>query len=332
MLLKKNALIGMDLGGSNIFTVAYDQETKEILYEEKIDTEARNGYKNVLKKIQEQILKFYEFLQEKNYNLLSIGLGIPGTVNPKEGIVYIAPNLNWNSVSILKDLHLSEELKSKICLINDVNAGLYGELIQLKKIPDIVVAYFCGTGIGGAIAIKGEIIVGRNGSAGEVGHMMIKKKGKHCLCGKKGCLEAYIGKWALNAKIQKNIIKNKETILKNIIKYDLSKIPIKSSSLKKAYLSGDTFTRKLLEKYYCSYLGAGISQIVNFLNPDMIILGGGMMEALGQYLLPFINKYIEKYSISKPPTLYLAQLGDYSGPMGAAFYSYDYFKKIPSIS
>ncbi|GIX43022.1 MAG: glucokinase [Leptospiraceae bacterium] len=321
------AIIGMDLGGSNLFSVAYDKELKEILYQEKIDTEARKGYKYVISKIASQIIKFQNLLKEKNYSIFSIGLGIPGTVDVSKGMVYMAPNLGWNHVSLLEDLELDKDLKSRICLINDVNAGLYGELISMEKIPEIAVAFFCGTGIGGAIAINGQLITGINGSAGEVGHMIVKKKGKRCLCGRKGCLEAYIGKWALNVKIQRNIIKNEKTLLKKIIKYDLSKTPIKSSSLKKAYLEGDSYTRKLLEKYYCSYLGAGISQVINFINPEVIVLGGGIMEALGEYLLPYIYKYVEKFSITRPPKFYLAQLGDYAGPIGSAYYSYNYFIK-----
>lgn len=322
-----NAILGIDVGGSNIFSVAYEVDTKTIIFEEKIDTEARNGYQFVLNKISEQILKFKQLLSEKNYNLIAIGLGIPGIIDKNTNTIEIAPNLNWNRVALLDEIKLDEDIKNKIVLINDVNAGLYGELIVMPEKPEIVVAYFCGTGIGGAIAINGQIVTGVNGTAGEVGHMIVKKKGRKCLCGNKGCLEAYIGKWALNAKIQRNIIKNKNTLLKSLIQYDLAQTPIKSSTLKKAYLGGDAFTKKLLEKYYCSYLGVGISQVINFLNPEIIILGGGIMEELGKYLLPYIYKYIEKHSITRIPILHLAQLGDYAGPLGAAYYAYYQFIK-----
>lgn len=325
---QRNAILGMDVGGSNIFSVAYEVNTKTVLMEEKIDTEARNGYQFVLNKISKQILKFKKNLEEKNYNLIAIGLGIPGIIDKNTNIIELAPNLNWNRVSILEEIPLDKEIKNKIVLINDVNAGLYGELLVMPdKKPEIVVAFFCGTGIGGSIAINGEIITGAKGTAGEVGHMIVKRKGKKCMCGRKGCLEAYIGKWALNLKIRKNIDKNKSTVLKSFIDYDLEKTPIKSSTLRKAYLYRDPFTKKLLEKYYCSYLGIGISQVVNFINPELVILGGGIMEELGQYLIPHIQKYIEKYSVTKPPELLLAQLGDYAGPLGSAYYAYHQISK-----
>ena len=325
MTEKKIAVMGMDLGGSNLFSVVYDYSTREILFEEKIDTEAKKGYQHVLTNIANQIEKFKQIVERMGYELYSIGLGIPGILNLHKGIVTIAPNLGWKNANIIKDLGIPEEIKSRIVLMNDVNAGMYGELIHMAKLPEIAVAYFCGTGVGGAIAINGRIITGVDGSAGEVGHMVIKKNGKKCLCGRKGCLEVYIGKWALNAKIQKVLEKN-DTLLKDIIKYDLTKTPIKSASLKKAYLQGDKFTRKLLEKYYASYLGVAISQVVNFINPDVVILGGGIMEALGEFLLPYIYKYIERYSITMPPTIFLAQLGDYAGPIGAAYYSFEHIK------
>ncbi len=210
--------------------------------------------------------------------------------------------------------------------MNDVNAGFYGELHFFDPKPNSAVAYFCGTGIGGGVYINGKLILGSKGSAGEVGHMVIRKKGKKCQCGKRGCLEAYIGKWALNAKIQRYFIKNKPTLLRNLIDYDLSKTPIKSATLKKAYKKRDRFTRKLLEKYYSYHLGVAISQAANLLNPEIVILGGGIMESLGEYILPNIYKYMEKHTIVEPPTLKLSRLGDYAGVLGVALYAKEKIK------
>jgi glucokinase len=317
----KQATVGMDLGGSNLFSVAYDMATEQIILESKIDTEARGGYTHVLKRITSQLTEIEQSLMKAGYTMTAIGLGVPGTVDADHGMVHVAPNLDWQSVRPVADLQVDDEMRKKIWLINDVNAGLLGELSMIKPKPDCAVAYFCGTGIGGAIALHGQLFTGTGGSAGEVGHMVIRKGGKRCQCGRRGCLEAYIGKWALNARIQRALIKNKPTLLKQIIDYDLTETPIKSSSLKKACAKKDPFARKLMERYYASYLAAGISQTVNLLSPDVVILGGGIMEALGDILLTAVYDRLTKHCIASVPSLRLAALGDYAGTKGAAFYA-----------
>lgn len=322
----RKSILGLDLGGSNLFTVAFDQNDHSVILENKVDTDAKKGVEYVIQLISNQIENIIYQLNEKEYEVSSIGLAIPGIVNYKTGLVLKAPNLQWENINLFANLKIPEEYKKKLILINDVNAGLYGELSKFKPKPEIAIAYFCGTGIGGAISFNGKILSGINGYAGEVGHMTIKINGRKCLCGRKGCLEAYIGKWALNKKINKAIKNRTKTALKKLIDYDLKKTPIKSSTLLKAYIKGDPFTRKLLEKYYSYYLAVGISQTVNLLDPKIVILGGGIMEALGKYLLPYISQYLEKFSISSPK-LILSKLGDYAGTLGAALYAYDKLKK-----
>lgn len=320
----KAAWLGMDLGGSNLFSVAYASGGASPILESKVDTESRKGYDHVRGRIASQILEMRDALAKRDYDLRAIGLGVPGAVDASRGFIHIAPNLEWKEVHLVDDLPLPAEdadLKDRIRLINDVNAGLNGELSLLHPIPAVAVAYFCGTGIGGAIALGGQIFTGADGSAGEVGHMVIEKGGRRCQCGSRGCLEAYIGKWALNARIQRALIKNKSTQLKQLIDYDLTTTPVKSASLKKAYLKKDAFTRKLLERYYASHLAAGISQTANLLSPELIILGGGIIESLGEFLLPHIYSRLEKNCIGAIPTIRLAALGDYSGPRGAALFA-----------
>lgn len=313
---KKKAYLGMDLGGSNLYSVAFDQEWKPILHS-KIDTEAREGYLHVIDRVAVQIQELKGRLEGEDYELSAIGLGVPGLVQSSTGTVFVAPNLGWNHCKPVRDMDLPQELKDRSVLLNDVNAGLLGELHQMEEM-DCAVAYFCGTGIGGALAMKGKLVEGREGAAGEVGHMVIQSGGRRCGCGRNGCLEAYIGKWALNDMVEQALNGKKKTRLKSIINYNLKKQPIKSSSLKKAYEKGDSFTVELMEQHYCRYLALGISQTANCLAPDMVILGGGIMEAMGQYLLPAVRGYLEGMCIGPAPALKLAELGDVAGPLGAA--------------
>lgn len=309
MFAKKKAYLGIDLGGSNIYSVIFDADWKP-LAEDKVDTGAKDGYASVLLKIEEQVRVLEE--AAAGYELAAIGLGVPGVT--KNDTVLFAPNLGWRDVQPLADSGLADR---RAVLCNDVNAGLLGELTRYRPPPPLVAAYFCGTGVGGALAMNGKLITGLSGGAGEVGHMIVRANGKRVGDGLKGSLESYIGKWALNRKIQKAFKDKKKTELRKIITYDLDKTPVKSSSLKKGWERDDSFTRRLLE-YYAKYLSIGLSQTVNLLSPNLIILGGGIMEAVGEYLLPHIQKKLKRYSVNELPELRLAALGDLAGPLGAA--------------
>ncbi|MCB1323544.1 MAG: ROK family protein, partial [Leptospiraceae bacterium] len=252
------------------------------------------------------------------YKVSATGLCVPGVVSGQT--VRIAPNLGWSNVNPIEQLDLSAAGgNERAVLVNDVNAGLIGELTVYQGIPPITLAYFCGTGVGGAVALNGELITGAQGGAGEVGHMVVRQgKRKPASGGIRGSLEAYIGKWSLNNKIQNALADGVKTELKSIIDYDLERTPIKSSSIKKAYNRGDDFTRQLMNEYYARYLGAAISQSANLLEPHLVILGGGIMEALGGKLLPHIKSHMEKHCMVEPPELRLAELADLAGPTGAA--------------
>lgn len=319
---KKKAYLGMDLGGSNLYSVAFDADWRPIFHS-KIDTEAKDGYLHVIDRVSAQIESLKKWLDEEGYDLAGIGLGVPGLVQSDTGTVFVAPNLGWTHCKPIRDMDLPQEWKDKTVLLNDVNAGLLGELHLMEQQPDCVVAYFCGTGIGGAVSLRGELIEGKDGAAGEVGHMIVRHGGRKCGCGRSGCLEAYIGKWALNHQILKALDGKRKTRLKSTISYNLKKQPVKSSSLKKAYEKGDSFTVALMEEYYCQHLAAGLSQTVNLLAPDCIILGGGIMEAMGAELIPVITQHLSAMCIGPTPNLRLAELGDLAGPMGAALKAKD---------
>lgn len=307
----KPAALGIDLGGSNIFSVVFDEENRPIA-EDKVDTGAKQGYDAVIGRIRDQVARLDAAAADRGYHIEAIGLGVPGVTRGDE--ITFAPNLGWENVRPLQDSGLSDR---RAVLINDVNAGLLGELTRLDPVPPVVAAYFCGTGIGGAVAVNGQIVTGMSGGAGEVGHMVVKANGKRVGGGLKGSLESYIGKWALNGKIQKALKSKKKTRLREIITYNLGKTPVKSSTLKKGFEQDDQFTRRLLH-YYVKYLSIGMSQTINLLSPNLIVLGGGIMEALGEQLLPDIRRKLQRYSVNELPELRLAALGDLAGPLGAA--------------
>ncbi len=317
--VEKAAYIGMDLGGSNLYSAVFD-DSFSLLAENKIDTEAKKGYNHVLDRIHQQVDLLRNVVEEKGYRLRGLGLGVPGIVSAAGDLIRVAPNLGWINVRPLHDMGLATNPSFPSLLVNDVNAGLMGELTRYNQKPSLTLSYFCGTGIGGALALEDHMVTGFDGGAGEVGHMVVEADGEVCGCGRRGCLEAYVGKWALNRLILKRFHSSKKkTRLKKIIGYDLEKTPVKSSSLKKGYEAEDDFTRELMEEYYCKYLAMGISQSVNLLNPELVILGGGIMEAMGVWLLPHVHRHLAEFSINTLPRVTLAELGDLAGPTGAAY-------------
>lgn len=309
--------LGIDLGGSNIYAVVFDERYVPIT-ESKIDTEAKEGYGHVIGRLQKQIEALEAQSRERGFVIETIGLGVPGVVSVDTDLVRIAPNLGWLNKRPLQDLGLLTRRDVRSRLVNDVNAGLLGELERMPRKPHVAVAFFCGTGVGGALAIDGQLVVGKDGGAGEVGHMIVREGGRKPSGGVRGSLESYVGKWALNRRIERALDSKKKTVLRDIIDYNLKKTPVKSSSLRKAYEKGDDFTISLMHNYYAKFLAAGISQAVNFINPDLVILGGGIMESMGVKLLPHIHSHLSQRCINPLPHLRLAELGDLAGPMGAA--------------
>ncbi len=310
--------LGIDLGGSNIYSVVFDEQYHPVA-ESKIDTEAKEGYNHVIGRLRAQLDSLNAECESKGMRIETVGLGVPGVVSRETDLVRIAPNLGWENKHPLHDLGLLRQKDIRSVLVNDVNAGLMGELARMTTKPGIAVAFFCGTGVGGAVALNGELLLGHDGGAGEVGHMIVRDGGRKPLGGPRGSLEAYIGKWALNRRIDRYLDTKKKTVLRDLIDYNLKKTPIKSSSLKKAYERGDGFAQALMNEYYCKFLAVGISQAVNLLNPDLVILGGGIMEAMGVKLLPHLQSKLPMRCINPLPQIRLAELGDLAGPTGAAY-------------
>ena len=201
---------------------------------------------------------------------------------------------------------------------NDVNVGTLGEhVFGAGQGVQNVVGIFVGTGIGGGIILQGELFHGASKTAGEIGHIIVKAGGPRCGCGTRGCLEALASRTAMTKQFQKAILKKgKKSVLSKLTDGDLR--AIRSGVLAKAIRSKDKLTLKVFKKV-TKYLGIGIGSIVNFLNPEMVILGGGVVEALDDTFLDNIRAAAEKYAL--PNTLdgvqiVRAELGDNSGILG----------------
>ncbi len=310
-------VIAVDMGGTKILAAVVNAEG-DILGTAKIPTKADKGAAVVIDRIASCIQKAVDKSRVAQASIQAVGIGAPGPLDPGTGIVLFAPNLGWT------DVPLKTELENRVGLPtfvdNDVNVGTLGEhAFGAGKGMSTLVGIFVGTGIGGGIIMDGELFHGASQTAGEIGHIIVKAGGPRCGCGTRGCLEALASRTAITRQLQKAIVKKgKKSILPELTGGDLKLI--RSGALAKALRSNDKLTMKVFKKA-TKYLGVGIASIVNFLNPEMIVLGGGVVEALDDSFLDDITAVVADYSL--PNTLsgvriVKAQLGDDAGILGAA--------------
>ena len=310
-------VIGVDMGGTKILSAVIDAEGN-ILGTAKVSTKAGRGAVAVIDRIAECIQGAVNESGVDAESIQAVGIGAPGPLDPATGVVIFAPNLGW------RDVPLKAELEARVgfptFVDNDVNVGTLGEhVFGAGRGIQNVVGIFVGTGIGGGIILQGELFHGASKTAGEVGHIIVKAGGPRCGCGTRGCLEAIASRTAMTKQFRKAILKKgKKSVLSELTGGDLG--AIRSGVLAKAIHLNDELTLKVFKKV-TKYLGIGIGSIVNFLNPEMIVLGGGVVEALDDTFLDDIRAATEKYSL--PNTLdgvqiVRAELGDNSGILGAA--------------
>ena len=310
-------VIGVDMGGTKILSAVIDAEGN-ILGTAKVSTKAGRGAVSVIDRIANCIQRAVDKSGVDAASIQAVGIGAPGPLDPATGVVIFAPNLGWRDVPLKTELEARTGFPTFVD--NDVNVGTLGEhVFGAGRGIQNVVGIFVGTGIGGGIILQGELFHGASKTAGEIGHIIVKAGGPRCGCGTRGCLEAIASRTAMTKQFRKAILKKgKKSVLSELTGGDLS--AIRSGVLAKAVRLNDALTLKVLKKV-TKYLGIGIGSIVNFLNPEMIVLGGGVVEALDDAFLDGIRAATKKYSL--PNTLdgvqiVRAELGDNSGILGAA--------------
>ncbi len=310
-------VIGVDMGGTKILSAVVDAEG-QILATAKMPTQAKDETSIVIDRISDCIKEAFQKSDVSADTIRAIGIGAPGPLDPETGVVIFAPNLGW------KDVPLKTELEARIGIPtfvdNDVNVGTLGEhTYGAGRGVQNIVGIFVGTGIGGGIIMNGELFHGASKTAGEIGHIIVQEGGPKCGCGNRGCLEALASRTAMTKGLQNAIIKKgKKSVITKLTDGDLQQI--RSGTLAKALRNKDKLTQKIFKKT-TKYLGVGIGSIVNFLNPEMIVLGGGVVEALDEGFIKKIRKAAKKYALPdtlKGVQIVRAQLGDDAGVLGAA--------------
>jgi len=313
---KSDYVVGVDLGGTKIYTGIFDTRLT-LIGTAKFSTKSSRGPEAVIHRIARCVQDAIDECDLSAKNIKAVGLGAPGTVDSETGRVVFAPNLAWENIPLQKQLEKILDLP--VFVGNDCNLAMLGVHVhELKSKPRHVIGIFIGTGIGGGLILNGEPHTGANHAAGEIGHMVLQAGGPKCGCGNDGCLEALASRTAIFRRVQLGIKQGEKTLLTDMLGDDLK--DLRSGDLRKAIRRGDKFVEKVVLDA-AEYIGIGVGNLINIISPEMIVLGGGVIEALDDEMMPTIKKVALDHILpgtDKGIEIVSSKLGDHAGIVGAA--------------
>jgi glucokinase len=284
----KRWIVGVDLGGTNIVVGALPMDGGEgqLLALREAKTEAFKGAKFVVDRIVQMVEDTIADVGREHGgskdDFAGIGIGSPGPLNRQTGTIINTPNLGWRNFP-LRDL-ISNAVGLPAALDNDANCATYGEWwLGAGKSVDTLVGFTLGTGIGGGIVLNGEIFHGASDAAGEMGHMTLDSTGRKCKCGNYGCLEAYASGPAIALRAVEGIEAGAETVLPDLVNGRLEDLT--AATVYEGAVLGDAYANEVM-KETAKFLGTGIANIVNILNPEMVVVAGGVTRAGDQLFVP----------------------------------------------
>jgi glucokinase len=309
---------GIDLGGTKIQTVIVD-ESQKVLGSARAPTPTDGGPADVATAMASALREAAKQAGLKQTSALAgIGVGSPGAVDQKAGTVSGAGNLPDWAGSFPLGPTLSEALGASVAIGNDVGVATDAELaLGAGREVSSLIGVFWGTGVGSGIVLDRRPWHGR-GAAGELGHTVVKMGGRRCPCGRRGCVEAYAGRAAMEARARKRQAEGKSTdLFKLMEKHDRTRLT--SSIWARALERKDGLARELIDDAI-EALGAGIASAVNLLDVEMVVIGGGLGIRLGQPYVERIEAAMRPHLFvdDRPPAVRLAELGDLGGAIGAA--------------
>lgn len=286
---KKSAAwyLGVDVGGTKILGAMVKANGK-VVARKRVptprDTSPHETAGTILQVMEELLAEDPTYRE----GLQAIGLAVPGITDQEEGRVVVTPNMNLTGLRITP--MVSERFGVPVALGNDVNLGTLGEKwMGSAAHADSAVGIFVGTGIGGGVIVNGRLVEGFRGAAGEIGHMLMLRDGPLCGCGHRGCLEALASRTAIEREIRMGVELGRKTVLTELIGHDLS--IIRSSMLKRALLQGDELVEEVM-RHAAETLGAACLTIRHMIDPEVIVLGGGVVEACDFFVLPIVEEAV----------------------------------------
>jgi glucokinase len=308
---------GIDLGGTKIQTVIVDAGGA-VKGEARQPTPTKGEPADVAQAIEDALREAASAAGVSPAELHGVGVGSPGDADGRTGVVSGARNLpGWEGSFPLGET-LSKALGAEVRVGNDVQVAVEGEhkLGAGRKYSSLLGVWW-GTGVGGGIVLDGKPWLGR-GAAAEIGHMVVKRNGARCPCGRRGCMEAYAGRAAMEAKARRDLAKGVETDLFEVMK-KRGKDRLTSSVWEHALREGDALAESLLRRAI-RYLGAGIASAQNLLDVEAIVIGGGLGVRFGDRFIDDLQGEMHKHLFvaDDPPHMHVAELGDLGGAIGAS--------------
>lgn len=305
--------IGFDLGGTKMLAAVLD-EKNNILGKSK----ARTGTGDNDTMIAQIVTVIREAMKDAgDPAITALGIAVPGPIDISRGMILEPPNLSLRNAPVA-DM-LQKELGFPVVLENDVNAGLWGEYVAgCAQGKSHVIGLFPGTGIGGGIIVDGSLYRGRMGSAGEVGHMVVQRDGPLCGCGNFGCLEAVASKTAIARNLAVLAQNGRSPVLVDAGATDIRQV--KSGVIAKALKAKDPGVAQVIDQA-AAFLGIGMANLVNIFDPELIVLGGGLVEKLGESYVQTAVRAMRHHAMAEIVAgveVGMAKLGDFAAVIGAA--------------
>ncbi len=308
---------GIDLGGTKIQAAIVDPDGKA-LGESRRPTPTSGGPQDVADEMAAALREAAEGAGIETSALAGTGVGSPGKVDEKTGVVSGARNLpGWEGSFPLADA-LAKALGAEVRVGNDVQVATEAEFhLGAGREFSSLIGVFWGTGVGGGLVLDGKPWLGR-GAAGEIGHMVVKRGGAKCPCGRKGCLEAYAGRAAMEAEARRQHEEGVKTdLFKLMRKHEHERLT--SGIWERALDHEDRLAEKLIDRAI-EALGTGIASACNLLDPEAVVIGGGLGIRLGdRYMEPLTREMGKHLFVDEhPPAVRVASLGDLGGAIGAS--------------
>ncbi|HEX8433223.1 MAG TPA: ROK family protein [Longimicrobium sp.] len=316
----KRWIVGVDLGGTNIVVGLVPIAGGEVQGLRTLPTESLRGAKFVVDRIVHMVEATIAEVTAAHGTtrdaVAGVGIGSPGPLNRKTGTVINTPNLGWRNFP-LRDL-VSNQVKLPCTLDNDANCATYGEWwLGAGRGTQTLVGLTLGTGIGGGIVLNGEIYHGCSDVAGEIGHMTIDSNGRKCKCGNYGCLEQYASGPAIALRAVEGIEAGADTMLTEMVSGKLDDIT--AATVYEAAVLSDPYATEVM-KDTARFLGAGVASIINILNPEMVVIAGGVTRA-GDHLFTPLNAEVRRRAFRSAQEccrIVPAELPGTAGVVGAA--------------
>jgi len=314
---KAEYVVGVDLGGTKILSGVFTHSLEPVSTT-KVSTKPQRGVEAVVERITRCVQDAVDEADLTLKEVGGIGIGAPGAVDFAAGTVIFAPNMEgWKDVPLKKALE--RQLGVPVFVENDCNICALGVYVaELKSKPRHMVGIFVGTGIGGGLILNGELFSGFGHTAGEIGHMVLEVNGPKCGCGNKGCLEALASRTAIFQQIKAGIKDGQKTLLTDLLGNDLD--DLRSGDLRKAIRRGDKFVDRIVDSA-AEYIGIATANLINIFNPEVVVLGGGVIEALADEMMGVIVETAQDYAMPgsmKGVEIVASKLGDSAGITGGA--------------